>query len=557
MAYHGGIFTANLASIDPNQMTIVLTHGWIPLNPLKLNLTPIFTPNGIDDWPTTMAAELHAQNPAANIVAWNWKDAATSPLADPQEAGGQTPQQGIQLGQALLNVLGPAYSGRVQFIGHSFGTLVNAYAANFLQGNNWAGEAVSPTPWPANNMLMTLFDEAEVGADKNFILHPSELAALAAALAGLNGGYANLPSYYHPLPKQFAWAENYVSEFGLLHSGAANVILTVGSPANAPDPVSWFYDIGGFHAYPASWYEPTIETWNSAMGYVWPDLWSLNDPAFANKPAAGLVYEQTDSSNPWNLTLTSWNDGANYLITKFQRYGSGLGSSFVQFANNTLTANGSITPQAGLDLNAIDSIDWIFNLNTTAGGSGKSQIKPHPMGGPDGGGDSSNNPAYDWMQLVVPTNAVSMSFNYSIEGDWQSDSLAAAFNGTNVLLIAGNLIQTNVTFSSGSIDVSSFAGQTNEFFIGIVGGTSTNAQVTVENLAFSVSLPPSLQAQMSGGNLMLSWPMSAQNFSLQTTTNLADPNSWVTLTNVPAIVNLQNTITNPVSAGAQFYRLKQ
>ncbi|MGO8838302.1 MAG: hypothetical protein ACLQAH_12120 [Limisphaerales bacterium] len=123
--------------------------------------------------------------------------------------------------------------------------------------------------------------------------------------------------------------------------------------------------------------------------------------------------------------------------------------------------------------------------------------------------------------------------------------------------IAGNTIQTNVTFSSGSIDVSDFAGQTNEFFIGIVGGTSTNAQLTVENLAFSISTPPSLQAQMSGGNSMLSWPMSAQNFSLQTTTNLADPNSWLTLTNVPAIVNLQNAVTNPISDAMRFYRLKQ
>jgi len=161
------------------------------------------------------------------------------------------------------------------------------------------------------------------------------------------------------------------------------------------------------------------------------------------------------------------------------------------------------------------------------------------------------------MQLVVPANAVSMSFNYVIQGDWQSDSLAAAFNGTNVLLIAGNEIQTNVTFSSGAIDVSDFAGQTNEFFIGIVGGTSTNAQLTVENLAFAVSTPPLLQAQLSNGSLMLSWPMSSQNFSLQTTTNLADPDSWVALTNVPAIVNLQNAVTNPVSGGAVFYRLKK
>src|SRR5208283_3050331 len=100
--------------------------------------------------------------------------------------------------------------------------------------------------------------------------------------------------------------------------------------------------------------------------------------------------------------------------------------------------------------------------------------------------NSANVLAYAWMQLAVPTNAIAMSFDYIIQGDWQSDSLAAAFNGTNVLLIAGNTIQTNVTFSSGSIDVSDFAGQTNEFFIGIVGGTSTNAQLTVENLAFTI-----------------------------------------------------------------------
>ncbi|HEY1718341.1 MAG TPA: hypothetical protein VGH42_08635, partial [Verrucomicrobiae bacterium] len=146
MAYHGGIFTANLASVDPNQMTIVLTHGWIPTLPL---IGPVFTPNGIDDWPTTMAAELHTQNPTANIVAWNWENAATSSLSDPKQAGGQAPYQGILLGQALLSTLGSGYSGQIHFIGHSFGTLVNAYAANYLQGANFASEPVSPTPWPA------------------------------------------------------------------------------------------------------------------------------------------------------------------------------------------------------------------------------------------------------------------------------------------------------------------------------------------------------------------------------------------------------------------------
>jgi len=105
---------------------------------------------------------------------------------------------------ASLTALGPNYSKQIHFIGHSFGTLVNAYAANFLQGNNWAAEAVSSNPWPATNMLMTLFDEAEVGADKNFNLLSQDIRVLRA-LNGSNDNYLNSPApYYHPLPKQFA-----------------------------------------------------------------------------------------------------------------------------------------------------------------------------------------------------------------------------------------------------------------------------------------------------------------------------------------------------------------
>jgi hypothetical protein len=92
-----------------------------------------------------------------------------------------------------------------------------------------------------------------------------------------------------------------------------------------------------------------------------------------------------------------------------------------------------------------------------------------------------------------------------------------------------------------------------------------NLQYTVTNQISSGSVfyrlamvtAPTLQAQVSGNNIVVTWPSSAQNFSLQTTTNLSDPNSWSTLTNVPAIVNLQNTITNPISNGMLFYRLKK
>ena len=520
------------------------------------------SPNaGVGDWPTAMARLLTNAITNANIVAWNWRDAAISSWLDPKQAGSQTPQQGTNFGVALLTALGPNYSKQIHFIGHSFGTLVNAYAANFLQGNHWAAEPVSPTPWPATNMLMTLFDEAEVGADKNFNLNSQDIQLLLAR-EGFNNNYLNYLNssspYYHPLPKQFAWSDNYVSAFGLLHTNAANAILTNGFPTDAPDLKSWLIKLVAFHNYPFQWYEETIQTSNSPMGFTWSFLWQVGDPAFANAPSNGSVYVQAFKSSPWDLTETNWNYGTNLVDQRFKGYLNELPVWILlaQIAGNTWTATGNVLGQL-LQVPNTPDFNTIINLVNSPAPSATSAIRPHPLGQPADNENSANVPAYAWAQLIVPANAVSMSFDYIIQGDWQSDSLAAAFNGTNVLLIAGNTIQTNITFSSGSIDVSDFAGQTNEFFIGIVGGTSTNAQLTVENLVFSISLPPSLQAQMGGGNLMLSWPMSAQDFSLQTTTNLADPNSWVTLTNVPAIVNLQNAVTNPVSAGAQFYRLKQ
>jgi hypothetical protein len=549
MSFHGGIFTANLVSVDPNQPTIVLTHGWIPINPLTGN--PVFANGGPEGWPTDMALQLRVNGVTGNIVAWNWTNAATSTVLHPNQAGGLTPQQGTNLGVALLNTLGPNYSKPIHFIGHSFGALVNAYAANYLQGANFASEPVSPTPWPATNMLMTLFDEAEIGTDTNFSFDKYDIELLIGQTAN---PFASSYPYDHPLPKNFAWAENYISAVGLLHANAANFILTNEFPASAPDPISWLGEFGTFHFYPVQWYEDTIPTSNPTTGFGWSVLWSAGNSTFANAPSAGSVYLENFLSD---LIPTNWNFGTNFLNARYQEYLNSFWSSPAQPDNDFVIANGPFSGQPTVNPSDVNLENWIFNQNTTPANFITPQLKAHPLGQPADNQNSVNVPAYAWMQLVVPANAVSMSFNYMIQGDWQSDSLAAAFNGTNVLLIAGNVIQTNVTFSSGSIDVSAFAGKTNEFFIGIVGGTSTNAQLTVENLAFTISVPPSLQAQMSGGNLMLSWPMSSQNFSLQTTTNLADPISWMTLPNVPAIVNLQNAVTNPISDGMRFYRLKQ
>jgi hypothetical protein len=68
---------------------------------------------------------------------------------------------------------------------------------------------------------------------------------------------------------------------------------------------------------------------------------------------------------------------------------------------------------------------------------------------------------------------------------------------------------------------------------------------------------PSLQAQASGTNLVISWPVSANGYALETSASLTGTNSWAPATNVPAIVGFQYTVTNAISGGSQFYRLYQ
>ena len=120
-----------------------------------------------------------------------------------------------------------------------------------------------------------------------------------------------------------------------------------------------------------------------------------------------------------------------------------------------------------------------------------------------------------------------------------------------------SLIQTNVLLNSGMIDVSLYAGRQVTLFMGIFGGTSTNAALTASDFQFYVALPPSLQIQLAGTNVVLTWPLSATGYVLQSANKLAPPIAWTTVTNVPVVVNFQYTVTNQMSGGSRFYRLAE
>jgi pimeloyl-ACP methyl ester carboxylesterase len=510
--FSNGVLTTNVPP-DTGKMTIVLTHGW--------NASPD-DPNG---WVTNMARQISLNVAGSpNILVWDWTSAAKSTpclswQADFVAAARQTPDQGFTLGAGLLSELGTNYSQPIHFIGHSLGTLVNSYAAIWMHNRGFD---------PMNTHL-TLFDEAEVSTNP----------------------FASKPYYYRPLPSKFRWADNYITAFGLLHPNAHNVILTNGFPGNAANLPALKDQLTTFHRYPCVWYAATVSSDVSAMGH----RWSFERDGFDGAPSTNTVFLQSFDGSFWNLTETNYAAANDYLDQRLQEYRDAIKYAAKRKSPSAIVANGIVYGEVLVGL-AVDG--FILYLQTSSSGAQSPQFRP--LGAqPDGGGSGGNGNvgAYAWLPLPIPADAISMSFDFKVDGDWQDDSLAAAFNGTNVLLLTASQVETNTTLNSGLFDVTAYAGQTNEFFVGIVGGTSSNALLTVGNVVFYTALPPSLYAEVSGSKLIVWWPLTAHNFALESTTNLSFADSWMLVTNVPNIVNLQNTITNDASTGSRFYRLRK
>ena len=76
-------------------------------------------------------------------------------------------------------------------------------------------------------------------------------------------------------------------------------------------------------------------------------------------------------------------------------------------------------------------------------------------------------------------------------------------------------------------------------------------------VAIQSSPSPALQSRVSGENFVISWPLTVDNYALETTTNLSITNSWMPMTNTPVIVSSRNTITNTISQQSHYYRLRK
>ncbi len=94
-----------------------------------------------------------------------------------------------------------------------------------------------------------------------------------------------------------------------------------------------------------------------------------------------------------------------------------------------------------------------------------------------------------------------------------------------------------------------------------VAGSNLGWRIVYAANAVSLQVVPianlALQCELTGGNLVLSWPAAIQGVYLQTTATLSEPGSWTTVTNTSIVVNEQVQVTAPRLPGTHFYRLRK
>jgi hypothetical protein len=181
---------------------------------------------------------------------------------------------------------------------------------------------------------------------------------------------------------------------------------------------------------------------------------------------------------------------------------------------------------------------------------------PSPSPRRAGQPEPANTPAYLWLPVVVPATAEFLTFEFSREGEPAEDALVVGLGDAALFSLKAQFIPTAELSTSPLLDVRTWAGTTNEFFFGLVGGSSTHCTATIENIRFYTLQPPKLTVEPAGADLLLSWPSAANGYVVEQAEALV-AEGWQATTNPPALFGGRFWQTNAVTEQTRFFRLRR
>jgi uncharacterized repeat protein (TIGR03803 family) len=283
-------------------------------------------------------------------------------------------------------------------------------------------------------------------------------------------------------------------------------------------------------------------------------------------PQAGLIL----SGNTLYGTTRGGGTNGNGTVFAVNTEGTGFTNLHTFTANSgsspyVVTNSDGANPWAGLILSgntlygtapygSTNAQGTVFAVNTD--GTGFTNL--HIFSALSGSNQTNSDGASPFAGLTLWGNTL---YGTAVGGGANGQGTLFAVNtdgtGFTNLHIFSALSGSNQTNSDGA---SPFAGLT--LWGNTLYGTAQSGGANANGTVFSLSLAPQLTITPFGANVVLTWPTNVagfdySGFTLQSTTNLVSPSSWITNSPPPVVVNGQNTVTNPISAAQQFFRLIQ
>jgi len=272
-----------------------------------------------------------------------------------------------------------------------------------------------------------------------------------------------------------------------------------------------------------------------------------------NPLPSGLTYQ----SNTFSGAFTNNNGVLTFSVTNSLGVSNGI--SFNLFV--TPTNNGTVTNTFTATANQLEpSTNYFTNVvtsvNAPSADMGVSLFgAPNPVlagnfvtytivitnGGPSFAvGPTATNVLPAGMVLYTSSASTGAISNSGAVSTWNAGTLSAYSNVT--LTIVAQATAANGATNLDTVNV----------------GSSIFDPLKFNNFSsfkIVVNPAPSLSIASGSHNFTITWPATATNFVLQGATNLPPPGVWTTVTNVPAIVGGQYTITLPTN-GYRFFILK-
>lgn len=559
--------TELLGTLSPSKMTVVLTHGWRAQ---------------ADDWPAAMA-EAIASRYDVNVVRWDWRENANLGLADADLvlSANRTQAEGVMLGQTLMDRLGAAYNKPIHFIGHSLGTLVNRAAADYVHGDKRPrGDLRSPDEVYAwQNTHVTLLDHAEISSAVRYFHFLSLVLLASFSEDAANEGALTLQNgFLRAMPQRYRWADNYMSEVGLFEPGATNVFLWRAAQVNGPV---------GSHGYSYLWYKQTVEQpEQSSIGHRFSFERNTLTPAAAPEDPASAYLQNSDLNTselqvspisvaraeaarlffPTHALINAVASGGRLVQAKYQQGVEIVGewvADYVETLTNssqtavyfgnanstpaffTTTSTGDIAPQA----------QW--NLQFTLRAAPAAQPSPQrSAGGVAASPVPGANSAYVIIPLHVPHEAAGLVLQYQINGGGADEFLSVGLGSNNNLTIESRFTPEQTWNTTPLIPVGTLADQDVSLVVALNGATAApTGAVSIRNVQFYVPPRPEISLRQSGSNVVVAWPISAEGWKLETSTDLVN---WTEQSSPPDDTTSEHTMTFDVAnASKYFFRLKK